>query len=53
MLEEVNPRKSRGWVPHSTFASEMGMASKGAGNTSAEETEVEKVIPVETAHETV
>lgn len=53
MLEEVNPRKSRGWVPHSTFASEMGMASKHAGNTSAEETEAEKAIPVETAHETV
>ncbi len=29
MLEEVTPRKSRSWVPHSTFASEMGLAEKG------------------------
>ncbi|PVH77110.1 general substrate transporter [Cadophora sp. DSE1049] len=28
MLEEVTPRKSRSWVPHSTFAAEMGMAEK-------------------------
>ncbi|KAG9235625.1 general substrate transporter [Amylocarpus encephaloides] len=29
MLEEVNPRNSRKWVPHSTFASEMGLVEKG------------------------
>jgi hypothetical protein len=29
MMEEVTPRKSRGWVPHSTFASEMGLVEKG------------------------
>jgi hypothetical protein len=48
MLEEATPRKSRTWVPHSTFASEMGLTEKGipmpgakAGETSTEETEVE------------
>jgi len=29
MLEEVTPRKSRGWVPHSTFASEMALGERG------------------------
>ncbi|KUJ20427.1 general substrate transporter [Mollisia scopiformis] len=29
MLEEVTPRKSRSWVPHSTFAAEMGLVEKG------------------------
>jgi hypothetical protein len=29
MMEEVTPRKSRGWVPHSTFAAEMGLAKTG------------------------
>lgn len=29
MLEEVPPRKSAGWKPHSTFASEMGLTEKG------------------------
>lgn len=28
MLEEVSPRKSRNWVPHSTFAAEMGLVEK-------------------------
>ncbi|KAG4439452.1 hypothetical protein IFR05_005064 [Cadophora sp. M221] len=46
MLEEVTPRKSRSWVPHSTFAAEMGMAEKnmhlgGKNGDSTEETEVE------------
>lgn len=50
MMEEVTPRNSRGWVPHSTFASEMGLVEKGipapglggkAGD-SAEETEIEQ-----------
>lgn len=48
MMEEVTPRKSRTWVPHSTFASEMGLLEKGipapglglAGHT-VEETEIE------------
>jgi hypothetical protein len=39
MLEEVTPRKSIGWVPHSTFASEMGFV--GA------KTEAAPVVPVE------
>ncbi|TVY16562.1 High-affinity glucose transporter SNF3 [Lachnellula arida] len=29
MLEEVIPRKSRGWVPHSTFASDMRLEDQG------------------------
>ena len=49
MLEEVNPRHSRKWVPHSTFASEMGLVEKGITlhgehgkvGDSTEETEVE------------
>ena len=49
MLEEVTPRKSRGWVPHSTFAAEMGLVEKGVQihglggekGDSAEETEIE------------
>ena len=46
MLEEVTPRKSRSWVPHSTFAAEMGMAEKnthlgGKNGDSTEETEIE------------
>jgi hypothetical protein len=28
MFEESTPRKSAKWVPHSTFASEMGLAEK-------------------------
>jgi hypothetical protein len=49
MLEEVTPRKSRSWAPHSTFASEMGLVEKGLtlagtgekGHSSTDETEVE------------
>lgn len=29
MLEEVTPRKSASWKPHSTFAQEMGLTQKG------------------------
>lgn len=29
MLEETTPRKSASWMPHSTFASEMGLTEKG------------------------
>ncbi|MCJ1241129.1 hypothetical protein MMC14_009133 [Varicellaria rhodocarpa] len=29
MLEETNPRNSAKWVPHSTFAEEMGLTQKG------------------------
>jgi hypothetical protein len=28
MLEETTPRNSSKWVPHSTFAAEMGLANK-------------------------
>ena len=30
MLEETTPRTSSKWVPHSTFASQVGMDEKGA-----------------------
>lgn len=36
MLEEVTPRKSRSWVPHSTFAAEMGLADKGGNEVEVE-----------------
>lgn len=29
MLEETTPRTSAKWVPHSTFAADMGMTDKG------------------------
>ena len=28
MMEETNPRNSAKWVPHSTFAADMGMTNK-------------------------
>jgi len=30
MFEETNPRNSAKWVPHSTFAADMGMTEKSA-----------------------
>lgn len=50
MLEEVTPRKSRSWVPHSTFAAEMGMAEKNGRGDEMEGVEVEhtNVAPKET-----
>lgn len=46
MMEEVTPRQSRGWVPHSTFAAEMGFAKQNSvhGGTPVEG-DVEKVVP--------
>jgi hypothetical protein len=29
MFEETNPRNSSKWVPHSTFAADMGLTEKG------------------------
>lgn len=29
MLEETNPRTSSKWVPHTTFAAQMGLTDKG------------------------
>lgn len=29
MMEETTPRTSAKWVPHSTFAAEMGLTDKG------------------------
>ncbi|KAA8566939.1 hypothetical protein EYC84_010035 [Monilinia fructicola] len=54
MLEETNPRTSAKWVPHSTFAAEMGLAGdekvehinveKGNGSDGAAATEVHKAV---------
>ena len=35
MMEEVSPRKSGKWTPHSTFASEMGLTEKGLSLSAA------------------
>ncbi len=32
MLEESSPRNSAKWVPHSTFASDMGLTDKAVTN---------------------
>jgi hypothetical protein len=48
MLEETTPRTSAKWVPHSTFAADMGMADKGELAPDAE-----KVVHTEAAEETV
>lgn len=37
MLEETTPRTSKNWVPHSTFAEEMGLTDKGMPMGHAEE----------------
>lgn len=37
MLEETTPRTSRNWVPHSTFAEEMGLTDKSMPMGHAEE----------------
>ncbi|MCJ1413819.1 hypothetical protein MMC32_000144 [Xylographa parallela] len=41
MLEETNPRNSAKWVPHSTFADEMGLTHKGVAMT--DDGDIEKV----------
>ena len=43
MLEEVSPRKSAAWKPHSTFAAEMGLTEKG----------MSIAVPPEEVHEQV
>jgi hypothetical protein len=59
MMEEVTPRNSRGWVPHSTFASEMGLVDKGIpihggkAADSSEETEIESHIAAPASKEIV
>lgn len=42
MLEETNARESAKWVPHSTFAAEMGLTDKGS-ITQHENVETEKL----------
>ncbi len=37
MLEETSPRTSSKWVPHSTFAADMGLVNRGENSTSVDE----------------
>lgn len=41
MLEETSPRTSAKWVPHSTFAADMGLADKSVESDNIE------VVPVD------
>jgi hypothetical protein len=50
MLEEVNPRNSRKWVPHSTFAAEMGLVEKGIPLPGAEKTDSAEETEIEAHH---
>ena len=43
MLEETTPMTSAKWVPHSTYAAEMGMTEKAAPN-GVEHVEAEKEV---------
>jgi sugar porter (SP) family MFS transporter len=43
MLEETSPRTSSKWVPHSTFAADMGLANRDENSTSAEDIETVEV----------
>jgi hypothetical protein len=48
MLEETTPRTSTKWVPHGTFAQEMGLTDEGitiAGSPATETESVENVVP--------
>jgi hypothetical protein len=45
MLEETTPRTSTKWVPHSTFAQEMGLTEKGITVAGSPATEIEEVTP--------
>lgn len=45
MLEESTPRTSAKWVPHDTFAREMGLTSKNAEKTPAQQTAEVSVEP--------
>jgi hypothetical protein len=44
MLEETSPRTSSKWVPHSTFAADMGLVNRNGDSKTAEGTEVEEVV---------
>jgi len=45
MMEEVNPRKSRTWIPHTTFAADMGKVHHDQPIAEKSESDVEH-IPV-------
>ena len=45
MFEETNPRNSAKWVPHSTFAADMGLADKGSEQAEVvEHTELKSAV---------
>ena len=50
MMDEVSPRKSVGWKPHTTFAQATGLAEKGVALEN--DTHVE-IAPVEQVQETI
>jgi sugar porter (SP) family MFS transporter len=52
MLEETTPRTSAKWVPHSTFAAEMGLADKGI-TLGGDAENVEHVVEVEKGEKAV
>ena len=43
MMEETSPRKSASWVPHSTYAAEMGYAKREANVDGVEAAQKEVV----------
>ena len=43
MLEETSPRTSAKWVPHSTFAADMGLAGRDE-NKSSDAVETREVV---------
>jgi ABC-type molybdate transport system permease subunit len=45
MFEETNPRNSAKWVPHSTFAADMGLTEKGTlGNEVVEHADTKSPV---------
>ena len=54
MMEETNARHSAKWVPHSTFAHEMGLTKKGV-SISGTNADIKAAViqhDAETKHET-
>ncbi len=49
MMEETTPRNSSRWVPHSTFAADMGLVGKPSTNVDVTDVEKQPITPVGTA----
>ena len=49
MMEETTPRTSAKWVPHSTFAADMGLTDKAAAPEATEKAAVEHAAANEAA----